>query len=82
MHPGTALLPLAVVAGAALALRTVHGSTGGNCEPLLAGWGGKVTSCYEASEAALAEQQLPFHAVSPVAVVEAATGLRLTQVLM
>ena len=82
MHPGIALLPLAVVAGAALALRTVHRSTGGDCEPLLVGWGGKVTLCYEASEVTLAEEQLPFHAVSPVAVVEAATGLRLTQVLL
>ncbi len=82
MHPGIVLLPLAVVAGAGLALRTVHGSTGGNCESLLAGWGGKVTTCFEPSEATLAEQQLPFHAVSPIAVVETATGLRLTQVLL
>lgn len=82
MHPGIALLPLVVVAGAGLALRTVHGSTGSNRQPLLDGWGGKVTTCYEASEATLAEQQLPFHAVGPTAVVEMATGLRLTQILL
>jgi len=76
------LLPLVVGAGAGLALRTVHGSTGGNCEPLLAGWGGKVTTCFEASEATLAEQHLPFHAVSPVAIAETATGLQLSQVLL
>jgi hypothetical protein len=70
-----------VMAGAGFGLAR-SGQVGGSpaCQSALVGWGGKATSCYPPNMLEEAEAQVAFSPLRPVAVVEKASGLKLSQV--